>query len=314
MTDSAPFFSICIPTYNRAHLLPAALESALQQTDPDFEIVVVDNASTDDTQTILQRYTDPRIRVIRNAQTVSMFANHNICIEHARAPWVVFLHSDDRLIPSALSLFRLDLKNDNIDVICSPSGGWQVLNNTHPQMLTGKGGVAMILRRRAPTPSGCAYRKKRLSEIGFDPDLIAADYMILFDLINSGSTILMSPRTAVYIGSGQHQYSSAWMLNGGYTLDVSRVVGKILDVFQDFNYLVNDMNTWSADEIATFLMFAAHANKFKEIAAIETLLRPRYDYKSSRHYRHVLLGRILGAPFITALLLTIRRAKIIVQR
>ena len=59
-----PFFSIVIPTYNCAEFLQRALESVFSQTYQDFEVIVVDNSSTDFTQNVLNSYSDPRINII----------------------------------------------------------------------------------------------------------------------------------------------------------------------------------------------------------------------------------------------------------
>jgi len=61
-----PIFSVIIPTYNRAHALGQAIRSVLSQTCQDFEIIVVDDGSTDDTKTVVVSFADPRIHYIHN--------------------------------------------------------------------------------------------------------------------------------------------------------------------------------------------------------------------------------------------------------
>ncbi|MGL5083222.1 MAG: glycosyltransferase family 2 protein [Microcoleaceae cyanobacterium] len=63
-----PKVSICIPTFNRVQLLPLAIESVLQQTEPDWELLVCDDGSNDRTAALMSQYTDPRIRYIRHPQ------------------------------------------------------------------------------------------------------------------------------------------------------------------------------------------------------------------------------------------------------
>ena len=97
-----PFFSTIIPTYNRAHLLGATLDSVLAQEFDDNEIIVVDDGSTDNTDDLLERYSD-RIRVLRQSQQGSGAArNHGI--EHARGQYLVFLDSDDLWFPWTLAV------------------------------------------------------------------------------------------------------------------------------------------------------------------------------------------------------------------
>ena len=103
-------FTIAIPTFNNADVLENAIKSAINQTYKDtYEVLVVDNYSNDNTQNIINKFSD-KIRVIRNEETVSQFKNHNICLENAKGRYVVFCHSDDELIPSALDKYFTILK------------------------------------------------------------------------------------------------------------------------------------------------------------------------------------------------------------
>ena len=99
MTGAAPRVSVALPTYNAAKTIRRALESALEQTFEDTEIVVSDNASTDATLDIVRSYDDPRIRIHRNPVNVGYHANMNGSIARCRGTLVKFLHADDRLDP-----------------------------------------------------------------------------------------------------------------------------------------------------------------------------------------------------------------------
>lgn len=98
---AAPLVSICIPNYNYARFLPEAIDSALAQTYPATEIVVVDDASTDNSMAVLERYrSNPKVRVFRNDKTTTIAPNHNIAASHARGEYLSFLSSDDVLLPT----------------------------------------------------------------------------------------------------------------------------------------------------------------------------------------------------------------------
>lgn len=96
--------SICIPTYNGAQYLEACLDSVLNQTYKDIEILVVDDGSTDATFEILERYaaTDQRIRLFRNECNLGLVGNWNRCVELARGQWIKYLFQDDLLDPSCI--------------------------------------------------------------------------------------------------------------------------------------------------------------------------------------------------------------------
>lgn len=94
--------SVIIPTYNRAHLLPAALESVLSQSHPDVEVIVIDDGSTDDTKTVIQPFLD-RIVYFETENGGPAHAR-NIGMRAATGRYIAFLDSDDRYLPGKLEL------------------------------------------------------------------------------------------------------------------------------------------------------------------------------------------------------------------
>lgn len=89
--------SICIPTYNGARFLRQAIESALHQTYNDFEILVIDDGSTDNTVEIARRYEAqyPNVRVLQNSTNLGIVPNWMKCLSEARFQWIKFLFQDD---------------------------------------------------------------------------------------------------------------------------------------------------------------------------------------------------------------------------
>ena len=100
-----------ITTYNRARFLPGALESAFAQTYRDFEVLVVDDGSTDDTEQALAPYRG-RIRVIRQ-ENQGRSGARNTAVREARAPYLSFLDSDDRWLPDKLERHVPVLERDS---------------------------------------------------------------------------------------------------------------------------------------------------------------------------------------------------------
>jgi glycosyltransferase involved in cell wall biosynthesis len=91
--------SIGIPTYNRARLLAQAIESARRQTYPHVEIIVCDDASTDNTSEQVARFQDPRLRYHRNDRNLRPPASWNQCVRLARGEYFTLLPDDDVLYP-----------------------------------------------------------------------------------------------------------------------------------------------------------------------------------------------------------------------
>ena len=104
-----PFFSVVMPVYKVAPYIQTTLESLYRQTEPDFEIVVIDDGSPDETAEILSRQSDPRLRVFRQ-ENAGASAARNRGIREARGRWVAFLDGDDAWVPNHLELARAALE------------------------------------------------------------------------------------------------------------------------------------------------------------------------------------------------------------
>lgn len=97
-----PLVSICVPTYRRAAFLGGTLSSALAQTVMDFEIVVVDDCSPDDTAGVVREFKDPRIRYVLNEKNLGVPENLNRAMSLARGEFLVLLEDHDLLEPNYL--------------------------------------------------------------------------------------------------------------------------------------------------------------------------------------------------------------------
>lgn len=101
-----PTFSIIVPAYNRAKLLPRALKSTLAQTDPDFEVIVVDDASTDNIAEVMAGFTDSRIRYVRLDKNGGASRARNDGFKVAQGELISLLDSDDEMHPDFLAKTR----------------------------------------------------------------------------------------------------------------------------------------------------------------------------------------------------------------
>ena len=169
-----PEVSVIITTFNRANLVQQAITSVLNQTFTDFELIIIDDGSTDDTQEIVKQFHDPRIRNIwQPNQERSNARNHGIAV--SEAPFVTFLDADDIYLPEKLAGEVPILRNDNkIDMVLS---GWKEVD--------GQGQTVSVIRpwidHPQPVPKDWYYsplsrigafliRKELLVQIdGFDP-------------------------------------------------------------------------------------------------------------------------------------------------
>jgi GalNAc5-diNAcBac-PP-undecaprenol beta-1,3-glucosyltransferase len=96
--------SIIMATYNRAGTIPRAIRSVLGQSYPYWELIVVDDGSTDGTDEVLAQFSDPRIKVFRHERNRGATAARNTGLEHLRGGWFTLLDSDDEMLPEALGV------------------------------------------------------------------------------------------------------------------------------------------------------------------------------------------------------------------
>ncbi|AYG70283.1 glycosyltransferase family 2 protein (plasmid) [Rhizobium sp. CCGE531] len=120
-------FSVVVPTYNRASALAATLNSVLLQTCQDFEVIVVDDGSTDDIHAVVHTLNDARVCVLRQ-ENKGASAARNYGIDHARGKYIAFLDSDDFFLEDHLErMTRILESSDEIiaysQVICDRGNG-----------------------------------------------------------------------------------------------------------------------------------------------------------------------------------------------
>ena len=119
-TAGIPFFSAVVPTYNRSKLVQRAISSILAQSFQGFEIIVVDNSSTDNTRETIESLDDPRISIITVQNEGIIAYSRNRGIKEAKGEWVAFLDDDDVWLPEKLETVYSEIqKNSDIILLCS---------------------------------------------------------------------------------------------------------------------------------------------------------------------------------------------------
>lgn len=101
--------SVVIPLYNKEASIAQSLRSVLSQSYRDFEVVIVDDGSTDDSVSIVESMSDPRIRLVKQENGGPSKAR-NTGVKNARGEWILFLDADDELQPGAMEYFAQKIK------------------------------------------------------------------------------------------------------------------------------------------------------------------------------------------------------------
>lgn len=138
---STPKVSVCIPTFNGADYICGALASVLRQQYQDFEVVIVDNCSTDQTVALIAELSSQteKIRFFRNERNIGLAANLNKCFEYARGEYIKYLCVDDLLLPDCLEQMVAGLDaHTAVSLVC---GGRLCINES---------GQSFGLRRYSP--------------------------------------------------------------------------------------------------------------------------------------------------------------------
>ena len=182
---AVPLVSVIVPTYNRVGVVLRAVRSILNQTEADFEVLVVDDGSTDDTPNVLASIEDRRVRVLRTDH-VGLSGARNLAIDAARGTWIAFLDDDNEWLPTYLErqLAAAAAMPDAVAVYC-PAQSYHEdtgrLGRQTPWYTTAGDLFAPMMRRGYPRVSATLVQRTTITELGgFPPDLlVAADCELL---------------------------------------------------------------------------------------------------------------------------------------
>jgi len=163
--------SVIIPAYNRARVLPKAVQSVFDQGYDDLEVIVVDDASQDETESVMAEIKDPRVVYIRHPRNQGGAAARNTGIERARGEFIAFLDSDDLWLPGKLhkqmDLFRkLDdsygVVYSGLNVIFEETGDSEIV----PALRRGSFLNELLIANSIRTLSSVVVKRRSLQAVG----------------------------------------------------------------------------------------------------------------------------------------------------
>ncbi len=114
-----PYFSIIIPTYNHAEFLRTAISDVISQTIDNWECIIIDNQSNDNTKDVVKSFNDSRLFLIEINNEGVIGKSRNIGIKHAAGKWIAFLDSDDRWYPERLEVLHKYIEKNNEPMVFS---------------------------------------------------------------------------------------------------------------------------------------------------------------------------------------------------
>lgn len=221
-------FSIVIPAYNYGHLLARAVSSACTQPGDDYEVLVIDDGSTDNTPEVLaelqSRY--PVLRVVRQKNS-GLAAVRNRGVDESQGDYLLFLDADDELEPAALDVFRRAAKaNADAGLLIAPTisvfEDGRVDAGRKPQVAAdAETRFLDFLYKRLPLSNGAvAMQRKVFSLIRYNPELRQTEDIPVFAhcLANFKAAAADAPTTRIYKHSGSMRHDVETALKLGMSL------------------------------------------------------------------------------------------------
>ena len=175
-----PAVSVIIPTYNRAHLIGRAIKSVLNQTYQDFEIIVIDDGSTDDTEEVVRSFPCKRIIYIKHKKNKGVSLARNTGIKVAKGKYIAFLDSDDEWLPEKLDKQIKVLQNESPEVgvvysnLCYIDESGKNMNKLLNHKKEGYIYEDLLGRNYVGAPSTLLIRKECFNQVGLFDDLLNA--------------------------------------------------------------------------------------------------------------------------------------------
>ncbi len=162
--------SVIVPSYNRANVLPRAVKSVLAQTYQDFEIIIIDDCSKDNTQEVVKNFNDPRIRYIRHETNKGGNAARNTGIKAANGEFVAFLDSDDEWLPTKFEKQMLRFNDPRVGLVYC---GQKCFNENNGRVFEFFNQLRedifykMLVKNYVGSLSAVIVRFKNISQVGF---------------------------------------------------------------------------------------------------------------------------------------------------
>ncbi len=204
-----PYFSIVIPTFKRAHSIRKALESLLLQTFQDFEVIIVDDASPDDTEKIVKTISDQRIKYIKNETNQERCVSRNIGIEAASGTYVCFLDSDDYHLPYHLQLLYELIQQKIEPVAFFFTNAWDETEDgvrserLCPDFINESQKSFEYFLKYTVNPQRWCVHRDIFKKVQFDPEVIICEDMdTSLRIVNAGFPVFqLNERTTVYVAA-----------------------------------------------------------------------------------------------------------------
>jgi len=286
MSNQSIFFSIILPTYNRADLLPKAIESVLSQNFNDWELLIIDDASNDQTEEVANRYNEARIQYLKNERNIERSASRNRGINVAKGKYICFLDSDDYYLENHLEEFYKFIESSHFpEAMLYCNSYYEVqgeLEEGPDNLAKTKNGVEQVLLNMIAPPRACIHHKI-LAEFQFNPE-----YSIGEDL-DLGVRIARK-----YPIMHNNVYSIVRLSHEGRSVNLHNLEPFTQHIDRIKQILIEDGQRYISNEVKKEILAEAHFNlgrhylfKKQKVKAIQILVKSLAIYPK-RRWKEVL--------------------------
>ena len=184
--------SVVMTVYNAEKYLKDAIDSVLRQTESRFELIIVNDCSTDSSEEIIKSYTDKRIRYFKNEKNLKVSKTRNFGVSQAKTNLIAFLDSDDVWLDNKLEKQLAFIRETGAQICYSACGfiddDGRILNKIFD--VPKKVGFKRLLRQNVVTPSLSMFDKSLLEKYPFEADKVHEDFvatlkMLKYEKINA---------------------------------------------------------------------------------------------------------------------------------
>ena len=207
-----PLISICLPTYNRAEYLTDAINSCIQQTYKNWELLVVDDGATDSTPKLLESFTKKhnRIHIGRSDKNRGIAVTRNEAILRSKGQYIAVMDSDDVMYKERLKIALQTLKKTNADVFYSAYYRADMLGNIQDGTIPAKKLTVQLIRDNQSIPHVTIVAKtKCFKEHPYREELRVNDDMaLIWDWYKAGYSFVMCPKPIMLVRFHEHSTSA----------------------------------------------------------------------------------------------------------
>jgi|GEM_PF-6064585 len=245
--NDQPLVSICIPNYNNGQFVGEAIQSALDQTYQNIEVIVVDNCSTDESWRLINSFNDFRLKVYRNSQNIGMYPNFMEAAKYTNGKYIKFICSDDWIVNNYLERSLPYFDDFNIKLITSSQGRYyQDFKKFGPIRKRPGKGVNIVNPKESRTlflmntnpvgnPTCVIIRKDEfLRQRGFDLSLKYCNDYDLWMRISMANKVVYLPEILSYERKHNYQATITYNVSGE---DIQNIVTSIKQNLNHINLL-----------------------------------------------------------------------------